>query len=91
MIEEMAKEAAGVTANQCVVDCTSFDIQSFSVMCSNSKRKTQKSSNQLAPSCPPSCDLRIKFISLEQSMEDVNPKLQHLKSFAMDTETVFLF
>ncbi len=60
-------------------------------MCSNSKCKTQKSSNQLAKSCAPSCDLRIKFIALEQSMEDPNPKLQHLKSFGMDTETVSLF
>ncbi len=66
---------------QWIIDCTSFDIQRFSVMCIISKRKTGITSNQVAASCPTSCDLTIKCILLEQCMEDVNPELQHWKSF----------
>ncbi len=59
-------------------------------MCTISKHKTQITSNPLAASCPTSCDLRIKYIALEESMEDLNRELQHLESSLSDTETVSL-
>ncbi len=59
-------------------------------MCTISKCKTQLTSNQVAASCPTNCDFTIKCISLEQSMEDVNPNLQHSESSPSGTEKVFL-
>ncbi len=61
------------------------------MICTNSKRKTQNSSNQVTTSCAPDCDLTIKCIPLEQSMNDVNPKLQHSVSFSIDTKVVCRF
>ncbi len=55
-----------------------------------SKHKTQITSNQVAASCATSCDLRIKCIALEESMEDLNRELQHLESSLSGTETVSL-
>ncbi len=89
-VVEIERESTRMGAIECINDCTSFDIQQFSLMCTISKRKTRITSNQVAASCPTSRDLTIKCISLEQSMEDVNLKLQHSESSSSGTETVCL-
>ncbi len=88
---EIARERSCVHSKQCIHECKSFDILRFELISTNSKCKIQNSSNQVTRSCPPSCDLRIKCISLEQSMEVLNPRLQYSESIGIDTKLVCRF
>ncbi len=80
-----------MSVKQCMRECKSFDILRLALICTNLKCKTQNSSNQVTTSCRQSCDLRIKFIALEQSMDDLNPNLQQSASFGIDTKLVSRF
>ncbi len=87
----LREEFMKIVRKQWIHECKSFDIQRFELISTNSKCKIQNSSNQVTRSCPPSCDLRIKCISLEQSMDVLNPRLQHSTSIGIDTKLVFRF
>ncbi len=88
---KIVREGSGLHSIQCIHECKSFDILRFELICTNSKCKIKNSSNQVTTTCPPSCDLRIKCISLEQYMEVLNRRLQHSESIGIDTKLVCRF